>query len=630
MTARAVPELMIVGPGVTREEVVAGLTRARALLGEGDVPELRLEGRLIRPLLAASVRVGRESRSSGSDDAFWIAALSIQLVHEASLVHDDVVDGASRRRGRATVHAERGVADALLLGDRLLTAGLRAAVATGSPLFADLLARAADRTVAGERRQRAACGRVIGIEEYRSIVAAKTGELLGAALATAPALDGDEASVRELVELGRGLGLVYQMADDLLDCCPKTDRGKPVLGDLREGRWTWLLSELPDFDFSQPPEVVMRRLSTRSGGRAPLERAAFRWRREVQQWRAACERTVGTLYPIEGLLAEWQRAVELAVVRECASRDDAVERFALKRLADRADDAGISRHSRSFTAASRFAPAATRERLGDVYAWCRATDDLVDSLPADEAGPLLDRWSALAIAAYEGMPTGVDVVDRALGSAARQGVPLSYALDLIEGMRMDLRGDTYETPADLALYTHRVAGVVGLWLTELHGIRDGWSLERAGALGHAMQLTNIVRDVGEDLGRGRVYLPASLIRRHGVEVRDAHALALAGRALPRAWASLLEEMMREADASYELAWEAIPVLPSGLSRAVAVAAELYRDIHTSVRANRYDVFTRRAYTTPARKARLAAGALARLHREARRLARHPEWVEVPA
>ena len=621
------PRLALVGPGVTREEVLTGLTRARELLGDGDVAELRLEGRMIRPLLAASVRVLGTGRWSAPDDAFWVAALGVQLVHEASLVHDDVVDGATTRRGREASHATHGVAGALLYGDRLLTAGLRASVATGSPLFAQVLTRAADRTVAGERAQREAAGRVLAMDEYRAIVGAKTGELLGAAMAAAPALAGDEAATRDLLDLGRGLGLVYQMADDLLDCCPRTDRGKPTLGDLRERRWTWLLSELPGFDFSQPPEIVARRLAERRGGRAPLERAAHRWRRELDAWRARCADVIGALHPVEALLEEWQRTVDLAVSRECSRRNERIEEFALRRLGERALDADIARHSRTFSFAARFAPGETREQIADVYAWCRATDDLVDALAPTEAAPLLDRWSELAVAAYDGVPTGIPVVDRALGGAARSGVPLAYALELVEGMRMDLRGESYATPEALAVYTRRVAGVVGLWLTELHGLREPWVLERAAALGHAMQLTNIVRDVGEDLGRGRVYLPGSLIARHGIAPAAAAELAAAGAPLPREWASLIEEIMREAERAYDLAWEALPALPIALARPVAVASETYRGIHAAVRGNAYDVFTRRAHTSVSKKARLLARASARLRAETRRYRRHPSVLE---
>ena len=614
--------LTVVGPGVTRDEVARGLTRARALLGEGDVAELRLDGRLIRPLLSASVRIVGGQRWRVGDDAFWVAALAVQLVHEASLVHDDVVDGAATRRGRESAHAAQGVAGALLYGDRLLTAGLRAGVATGSPLFAQVLTRATDRTVAGERAQRASNGRAIRLEEYRAVVSAKTGELLGAAMAAAPALAGDEAATHELLELGRGLGLVYQMADDLLDCCPGTDRGKPTLGDLREGRWTWILAELPGFDFSQPAELVARRLAERRAGRAPLERAAARWRRELAAWRSGCERVIGRLDSVDALLHEWERTIEQAVARECSRSGERIDAYALRQLDARARDADITRHSRTFSIASRFAPAATRERISDMYAWCRATDDLVDALPPAEAAPLLDRWAQLAIAAYDGTRTGIDVVDRALGAAAREGVPLSYALDLIAGMRMDLHPRSYASAEDLALYTRRVAGVVGLWLTELHGVRDAWALERAAALGHAMQLTNIVRDVGEDLGRGRVYLPSALQIHHGITPEQAAARARERAPLPRSWASLLEDVMRQAEASYELAWEAIPALPSGLARPVAIAAEAYRGIHDSVRANHYDVFARRAYTSRSRKARLVARGLSRLRAETRRYRRH--------
>lgn len=607
----------------THDELVRSLEHARRALGDGDVAELRLEGRLIRPLLAASVRSLGIDRWSVADLPFWTAALSIQFVHEASLVHDDVVDRASTRRGAPSWSARHGTASALLYGDRLLTAGLRAAVATGSVDFARILSRATDRTVAGERAQRRSSGRPLDLAEYRSIVSAKTGELLGAALATVPALAGDTDRAEELADLGRDLGLVYQMADDLLDCCPRTDRGKPTLGDLRERRWTWVLSELHGFEFGEPPELIARRLATRQAGPAPLERAARRWRAELDAWRQRCAAVLGVLAPLEVLLGEWQTTVDLAISRECGNRHASRRAEVIRNLAARTADSGIERHSRSFSLAARFAPEPERGRIRDVYAWCRATDDLVDSLPAAQAGPLLDEWAELTVTAYAGTSSGVRVIDRAIRTAAEAGVPVEYPLELIEGMRMDLRGDRYETPDRLAIYTRRVAGVVGLWLTELFTGRDPWMLERAGALGHAMQLTNIVRDVGEDLARDRVYLPASLLERHDVDPGELRRAAVSGEALPRDWVSLVEQLMRQADASYEHAWEAIPALPDFFARPVAIAAEVYRGIHGAVRRNRYDVFTMRAYTGRLEKTAAIRRALVRLRRERGRLDRHP-------
>jgi phytoene synthase len=129
-----------------------------------------------------------------------------------------------------------------------------------------------------------------------------------------------------------------------------------------------------------------------------------------------------------------------------------------------------------------------------------------------------------------------------------------------------------------------------------------------------MQLTNILRDVGEDLERGRIYLPVTELRRHGVSVEDIAAISRDGRSIDAGYCALIEHLMTVADQDYELADEAIPMLPREFRRAAAVASRVYRGIHGAIRRNGYDNVRRRAFTTMPRKAVLAAGALISLGR----------------
>jgi hypothetical protein len=152
-------------------------------------------------------------------------------------------------------------------------------------------------------------------------------------------------------------------------------------------------------------------------------------------------------------------------------------------------------------------------------------------------------------------------------------------------------------------------------MTELFGIRDPWLLDRAAALGHAMQLTNIVRDVGEDLRAGRVYLPAAWLKAHGLDRSKLEWMMSAGVILPE-YARLVEFILRAAEAEYDFAAPAIRRLPGFFGRPVAVAAGVYRGIHEAVRQNGYDNLTRRARTGPVTKLRLAVSALWRPPREA--------------
>jgi len=282
---------------------------------------------------------------------------------------------------------------------------------------------------------------------------------------------------------------------------------------------------------------------------------------------------------------------------------------ALRELSE--PQAYLARHSHSFRFAAALLRGADRERIARVYAWCRFTDDLVDVSSASTVLTLqrLDAWLACSRDAYEGRPCGVPLVDRVMGEMAERDIPFAYAADLALGVRSDLAFTPFTDLPALRLYARRVAGVVGCWLTELHGGRDPWLLERASGLGAAMQVTNILRDVGEDWDRGRVYLPLSMMRRHGLAPLDIGAMRRGERPLDGAYRQLLEEVMAVADADYAAGREAMRYLPAPFRRSVAVAAAVYQGIHVAIRRNDHDNVRRRAVTSTRRKVALAASAL---------------------
>jgi 15-cis-phytoene synthase len=302
-----------------------------------------------------------------------------------------------------------------------------------------------------------------------------------------------------------------------------------------------------------------------------------------------------------------------AAARSTSPNAAPVELPALRALAD--PEAYLANHSRSFRFAASLMTRAERARVTRVYAWCRYTDNLVDDdVSTALAERRLDGWLARSREAYEGREAGIELVNRVMGEMAEREIPFSYAHDLVRAMRADLHFTPYADLDALGVYTYRAAGVVGRWLTELHGVCDTWMLERATALGQAMQLTNILRDVGEDLERGRMYLPLSEMQRCGVSWEDIDEMRRGEGRPGEPYRALMETLVSIADADYDLADEAIPRLPSEFKRAAAVASAVYRGIHGALRRNGYDNVRRRAYTSRSRKVMLAGAALLSLAR----------------
>lgn len=510
------------------------------------------------------------------------------------------------------------MARALVEGDHLLTAAYRLAAQTGSLAFAACFAHAVERTVAGEIEQGRAAGERLDAERYAAIAAAKSGELLGCALAIAPTL-AQRPEAADVYRIGQRLGLLYQMLDDLLDYCPATDTGKPPLADYLQRRWTWVLAELPALDFgADGAEVIALLHAERDGAGSAMQRCVERLEREAAAVLHDLRAVAGERPVIERLVGEWLARARAAVAREAAARGstERVRRAAQTVIRDRLPEpdalAGFfARHSRSFHFAARLFPAAERAQVARIYAYCRVTDDLVDRPGRGAAGgeAVLEEWLRLSRQAYRGEPTGLALLDAVMGEMAAHAIPFAYAAELVEGMRMDLRAARFDTLAALRVYTYRVAAVVGLWLTELAGVREPAVLERAASLGHAMQLTNILRDVGEDWRAGRLYLPAELLDRHGLSEADIGAMHDGVRPIGARYRALLEEVMEIADEEYRRAFAAIPSLPAGFQRPVAVAARVYRGVHAEIRRRGYDNLTVRARTSAATKLVLGLWAL---------------------
>jgi phytoene synthase len=266
-------------------------------------------------------------------------------------------------------------------------------------------------------------------------------------------------------------------------------------------------------------------------------------------------------------------------------------------------------HSRTFGWATTFFGPEDRARVARLYAFCRVTDDIVDrSDSADRASQRLGAWRSLSRRAYAGEETGVDLVDAAMSDARDAEAPFRCVEDLLEGMEQDLGKVRLPDLDALWLYGYRVAGVVGEWMLHLFGLSgDAVRLARAHDMGRALQLTNILRDVGEDLRRDRIYLPSDLLEAHDVDEALLRTLQDGEDPVPDRYRALLERLMALADRRYRLASEALAELPESFARPVRIAAAMYRGIHDEIRRNEYDNLRRRASTSGLAKLRLASG-----------------------
>jgi phytoene synthase len=254
---------------------------------------------------------------------------------------------------------------------------------------------------------------------------------------------------------------------------------------------------------------------------------------------------------------------------------------------------GITRrHSRSFFLSSWFLPAEKRQAIRALYAFCRTSDDIVDN-PTGEAGRALARWVALAQAPQP--PPDAPVLLAWHDTATRYAVPRALIDELLAGLAMDLIISRYATFEDLWLYCYRVASVVGLISMRIVGHQPG-AAPYAVRLGVALQLTNILRDVGEDAERGRIYLLQEDLEHFGVYDEEI----LAGRRSERFRALMRFEIAR-AHRLYEEAWPGVAMLSADSRFAIGAAAEIYRRILGKIVANDYDVFERRAHLSLAEK-----------------------------
>jgi len=268
----------------------------------------------------------------------------------------------------------------------------------------------------------------------------------------------------------------------------------------------------------------------------------------------------------------------------------------------------IAHHSKSFALASKLLGPRLRDQTAIVYTWCRRADDAVDD--GTEPGALA-RLHAELDDAYAHRAR--DPVLAAFGDVARaRDIPRAYPEALLAGMAMDVAGAHYATYDDLVTYAWRVAGVVGLMMTHVFGVKSDDALVPAAHLGIAMQLTNICRDVAEDWQRGRLYIPDELLAAHGVAglAGDLGRPLAASAIVPLAGA--VRGLLALADRYYRSADRGIHALPWRAAIAVRTARDVYAAIGDRIARTGHDVTAGRAVVTRASKLLRVAGAIAQI------------------
>ena len=254
----------------------------------------------------------------------------------------------------------------------------------------------------------------------------------------------------------------------------------------------------------------------------------------------------------------------------------------------------------SFYYSFRFLPAARRRAIIALYAFCREVDDVVDDTGDTGVARIkLAWWRGQVAATFGGVPQ--HPVARALQAVTAQFALREAQLQaVIDGMAMDLEQQRYLDFATLERYCDLVAGGVGVMSAEIFGYSDPATLVYARDLGVAFQLTNIIRDVGEDARRGRIYLPQDELDRFGVRANDIiHAHAAPG------FSALMRFQVTRARAIYRRALDGLPAADRRAQRPGLIMAAIYRALLDAIERADFQVLDRRVALSPLRKAWIA-------------------------
>lgn len=244
-------------------------------------------------------------------------------------------------------------------------------------------------------------------------------------------------------------------------------------------------------------------------------------------------------------------------------------------------------HSKSFHFASALLPEEKRSAVRALYAFCRTVDDIVDEATDGGRESQLDYWRGMI---ERGSFCDDDLVAAAWADTlARYHIPRHYALQLIDGVARDLTQFRYQTFDELATYCYGVASTVGLMSMYIVGFKNSDAAPYAIKLGVALQLTNILRDIGEDFRNGRLYLPREELAFYGIREQD-----IAQGRITESWRQFMKFQIERTRHIYAESWAGVKMLEREGQLAIGAASVFYRGILDEIEKNDYDVFTKRA------------------------------------
>lgn len=243
-------------------------------------------------------------------------------------------------------------------------------------------------------------------------------------------------------------------------------------------------------------------------------------------------------------------------------------------------------HSRTFSLATSLLPEAKRKAARALYAFCRICDDIVDRPDSDPAS-VLEMWRYRVQTPH---PTDDKVLIAWADTREKFHIPAGYIDQLIDGVKRDLNQNRYSTFQELAEYAYGVASTVGLMAMHIIGHTGEEAVSYAVRLGVALQMTNILRDVGDDWRVGRLYLPQDELAEFGLGEADIAAGIVDNR-----WRRFMRFQIQRNRALYRDSWRGISMLNPDGRFAIAAAGRLYEAILSNIERNDYDVFSRRAY-----------------------------------